>query len=465
MASLTPTEDLFHTPDSGVGEPVQTLKDYGVGIDTHSRFIQVCVLRKKGHEVLKTEKEFSTDWRDLLAAKTWAEAQIGRLKKRHEPLHYCIESTGTYHMPVLLAWKDHPSVVNPLLANPSRRKTDVLDARLLAYHSITGLWPASYIPPWEVQELRCLLRMRDSAKTERLRCSNKIGNYLLRFGHTFHVHGAMMDSRNRAITEDLLSDQMTDLPGVCPYGLPESVKPMISDLIERWDGANDEVKRYARLAAIKCGAMTFPHESGPQKGKELMKLLQTAPGIGPLTVLLWLGEVVDVRRFASAKQVAAYCGTDPSLKVSAGKVTQHTRRKGNTYLHGALLQAASGLIHRRNEKFGQWGYSVMKRHRKGGYRKACGAVARRLAMALYWIHLRLEPFSYDGYLLKPRCNIVRVPISEFPVTRFLRVFERLNITDSLQLHEKYYSGLASEEGVGEACLKQTQSWLESLKDR
>jgi hypothetical protein len=196
-----------------------------------------------------------------------------------------------------------------------------------------------------------------------------------------------------------------------------------------------------------------------------MKLLQTVPSIGPLTVLLWLGEVVDVRRFASAKQVAAFCGTDPSLKVSAGKVTQHSRRKGNTHLHGALLQAASGLIHRRNEKFGIWGYSVMKRHRKGGYRKACGAVARRLAVALYWVHLKLEPFSYEGYQMKPHCNVPRVPISEFPAARFRKVFERLNITDSLQLHEKFYSGLASEEGVGEACLKQTQKWLESLKDR
>lgn len=31
-----------------------------------------------------------------------------------------------------------PSIVNPLLANPSRRKTDVLDAKLLSYQAITN---------------------------------------------------------------------------------------------------------------------------------------------------------------------------------------------------------------------------------------------------------------------------------------------------------------------------------------
>ena len=31
-----------------------------------------------------------------------------------EPLHYCIESTATFHYPILKLWGGKPSVVNPV---------------------------------------------------------------------------------------------------------------------------------------------------------------------------------------------------------------------------------------------------------------------------------------------------------------------------------------------------------------
>lgn len=35
-----------------VGEEINRTKDYGIGIDCHSRFIQVCVLIKQGSKYL-----------------------------------------------------------------------------------------------------------------------------------------------------------------------------------------------------------------------------------------------------------------------------------------------------------------------------------------------------------------------------------------------------------------------------
>ena len=63
----------------------------------------------------RAEKEFTTAWDDLVRAKAWAMEVLGPLAKP-DVLRYCIESTGAYHMPVLLAWKAIPCVVNPLLA-------------------------------------------------------------------------------------------------------------------------------------------------------------------------------------------------------------------------------------------------------------------------------------------------------------------------------------------------------------
>ena len=79
--------------------------DYGVGIDCHSKFIQV----------RQAEKEFTTAWDDLVRATVWTMEVLGSLAQA-DVLRYCIESTGAYHMSVLRAWKAIPCVVNPLLA-------------------------------------------------------------------------------------------------------------------------------------------------------------------------------------------------------------------------------------------------------------------------------------------------------------------------------------------------------------
>lgn len=128
-------------PTSHAGDPVehQVLHPYGVGIDTHSKFIQVCILfRAAGCDtggIKRLERTFLTTFSDLQRAHGWTLRVLTGLAEP-QTLRYCIESTGTYHCPVLIAWGGIPSVVNPLLAGPTRRKTDVLDARLLAHHSI-----------------------------------------------------------------------------------------------------------------------------------------------------------------------------------------------------------------------------------------------------------------------------------------------------------------------------------------
>ena len=181
MAPRAPTEEWSH--DRPVEQ--QILREYGVGIDCHSRFIQICVLVNQAGHVTRVEREFSTDWGDLLNAKQWALRQLNTLTKPPSDLCYTLESTGTYHRPVMIAFEGRPSVVNPLLANPSRRKTDVLDARLLAQHAITGLWPESFVPPTEVDAVRVHLKYRSFLVAQVTRARNRAGGMLTRFGHTF----------------------------------------------------------------------------------------------------------------------------------------------------------------------------------------------------------------------------------------------------------------------------------------
>ena len=119
------------------------VRPYGVGIDCHSKFIACCALVLCRGEIHRYEREFATTWKGLLAARLFLVDSIREAGVHVGELHYVLESTACYHMPVIHAFGGRASVVNPLLAGPYRRKTDKLDARTLAYHGMTGLWPAS----------------------------------------------------------------------------------------------------------------------------------------------------------------------------------------------------------------------------------------------------------------------------------------------------------------------------------
>ena len=76
------------------------------------------------------------------------------------------------------------------------------------------------------------------------------------------------------------------------------------------------------------------------RGSELRKNLESIPGVGMWTAVVWLAEVGDILRFATPNRLIAYAGLDPSGEISAGKVVDTKVRKGNARLHYALRNAA-----------------------------------------------------------------------------------------------------------------------------
>ena len=53
------------------GTEIQYTKDFGCGLDVHSKFIQVSVLVKRNLSVYEYRKDFKTDWDSLAEAKQW----------------------------------------------------------------------------------------------------------------------------------------------------------------------------------------------------------------------------------------------------------------------------------------------------------------------------------------------------------------------------------------------------------
>ena len=178
--------------------------------------------------------------------------------------------------------------------------------------------------------------------------------------------------------------------------------------------------------------------------------------------MTWLPEVVDYARFATAEQVAAYCGCDPSLKVSAGKVTDFVRRKGNLRLHKALLYAASSEMRKADSKLAQWGAAIAGRHRKGGYRKATGAMARRLACSLWHVQRLGAPYDPSKYLLAKTPIVRDAPAAAIGLTPRQLSLLPPGLKTAQSLVDAFWRGeFASVRGFGDAGNKRISDWIQA----
>lgn len=434
------------------GVETHTTKSYGIGIDCHSKFIQVSVLAKRDFRIFEYRREFGTDWKSLVESKQWCIAVLANCADppitfdgdSTMPFHYCIESTSNYHQPILLALNGSPCVVNPTIAGATKRKTDVLDAKLLALQDLTGVWAESYVPTRSVQEVRLLLAESFNYKQTATRISNRINNALLRFGYTIGRNGSVTKSKIvRSIVEDQISDTPSDDFGnLCPLGIPEDIRPTLRDQYDLYDMCRNSARTYEAAAVAKIREMLWETRDTKLSGDEMIRILTTAPAIGETTAAVWLAYIVTPNRFPNAKAVAAFCGLDPSLKISAKKVTSTVKRGGNKQLHKMLCMCASILVKNHNEMFGRWGYNLYCQ--TGRWKKATNAVARKLAVALYYMQSSGQPFSYDKYRLIQDVVVVDIPLerlaelnSEFK--RYVRPLKEAGINTTNDLIHKYYS--------------------------
>lgn len=173
--------------------------------------------------------------------------------------------------------------------------------------------------------------------------------------------------------------------------------------------------------------------------------------------------IITPRRFPNSKALAAYCGLDPSLKVSAKHVTSTCKRGGNKQLHKALVSSADRLIRNHTEMFGRWGYNLYTQ--TGKWKKAANAVARKLAVAMYYMMLTGQPFSYEKYQLVKDLPVLDIPVSELPsiepdFKRYIRILQEHHIHTTSQLVAAYLScSLGSYRGLGKKFFSVLRAFL------
>jgi transposase len=457
----------------GKVQPSLTLHRYGIGVDCHSRFFQVCVLIPKGTEIVKIERNVPALWPKMRAAKAW----ILRTLREHgsdlsqSDLRYTCESTGQYHMPLCLAWRGRPAIINPSDTGHVRRKTDRLDAEKLAQHSLHGLWRESWMAPDEIQELRVLAIQRSKLVAERSRLTNRINSDMLRFGHVVGQLGQINGPLVRALIEDFCTngsvavhrDHFSDIR------IPPGVVLVFNHRWKRVDVLSQEIKIIEDLCMGKADALIWRvGEGGTATGRKLRSNLGSVPGVGPQTVITWLVEVGDITRFASVNKLLAYAGLDPSHQISAGKVTGTKSRKGNARLHRALRNAARAMLGRVPScKFSMWARAYMGRHSRGGKSKAIHALARRVGKALYYCHLNNEPFDDSRYhALLTESSYPLCPVDEMGFSAgVVRSLKASGLHTSRHVVNAFYNDLGRRPGCGKATIQAVSTWVNSHRNR
>ena len=118
-------------------------------------------------------------------------------------------------------------------------------------------------------------------------------------------------------------------------------------------------------------------------GDEVIKRLQSVPGVGPMVAFAFVSHVAP-ERFENASQVSNYLGLVPRVYIS-GETVRYGRitKRGNGYVRALLVQGAWALT--RTKKGGKLKerYEYMTVEKSKSKKKAIVAIARRMAELLY----------------------------------------------------------------------------------
>jgi len=324
-----------------------------VGVDLHKKTISLCVVAVvRGERTVVQRRGLRCE--DTAAIRDFF-AQLGAFRA-------AVEATAHYEWLLLLIedLADRVVLVHPKklrVIAESTRKSDKIDAEVLAMFLCLDMLPESYRPSPRIRQYRVLVRHRcrlqrriTSVKTL---VRHKLADYNQDIADLFTERGQ----------RHLAAVALNDADRFEVTALREQLRLFEGQLA----AAEDELARFAR--------------SAPLAEQEARALLQTIPGMGPVTIDVILSELGDWRRFRNQKAVAAFAGLAPGMRQSGDKRHDlHITKEGSRLLRWIMVQAAWRLVNRSP----RWQRLFERTKRKtGSPKKAIVAVARHALMVVY----------------------------------------------------------------------------------
>jgi transposase len=331
-----------------------------VGFDVSKEETAFCVIDKEGRVLSRRKTATDPDAlfnamkrschcpeRMVMESGTWSHWLVRELRGRGLPVD-CIDARQAHAVMKL-----------------QRNKTDANDAYLLAQIARTGFCRPVALKSQEAQELRILLKARSHLVHQRCDTERTIRGLLGALGIRFPRGSAKLPMRVQAVLE-----QRSELSSAIAPLL--SLIAMLSKQTECMD---------AEIAAMA-------------KGQSACELLKTVPGVGEITAMAFVATIDDPQRFAKSRSVGAYVGLTTRRYQSGemdytGKISKH----GDAMLRSLLYEAAHSIlcvVHKAHP-LKDWARRIKKRT---SHKKACVALARKLAVIMHKMLITGEPFRW-----------------------------------------------------------------------
>jgi len=120
------------------------------------------------------------------------------------------------------------------------------------------------------------------------------------------------------------------------------------------------------------------------------QLLETHPGVGPVTSLAFVLTLGQIERFPRSRKVVSYLGLNPSEHSSGGRRrTGAISKQGNPLVRSLLVEAGQSASRVDTEL--KRAYQRLKQKKHSAVAKVM--VARKLAVRLYWMWKTQQPYS------------------------------------------------------------------------
>lgn len=236
-----------------------------------------------------------------------------------------------------------------------KMKTDRNDARGIAQMMRCSLYSAVHIKSDESQRCKLLLNNRRFLVEQRVDIANQIRGSLKIFG--LKVGPVTERQYERRVRELIDGDG--------------ELEAAILPLLEQRASGVGHIQVLEKML------------TNAAKRDLVCRLLMTAPGIGPLTALLYKAVIDDPVRFRHSRDVAPQLGLVPR-KYASGETDYNggITKAGDVMLRHHLYRAAATLTQNsaRPCKLKEWGRNLRKR---SSYKVSTVAVARKLSIILH----------------------------------------------------------------------------------
>lgn len=285
-----------------------------VGLDVHKDTIMACTFDPVSGEIGKA--------RQFKNAPGRLTSFIRGLQSPGVDLQVCYEasSCGYVIYRLLAAMGVSCDVIAPT-SIPRRAgdriKTDRRDAEKLATMHAGGLLEAVRVPDKELEQVRALVRCRNTLTEDLIQVKHRTTRHLEARGHLFR------EGKNwsRAFWRWLKQVELE--------GADQTVLQVWVDKIQSLEGQIQAVDTQLKV------------EAKSDRFGETIKVLGAFRGVATLTALTLATELGDIRRFGSPRQLMAYLGLVPS-EYSSGNTTRRgsITKTGNAHARKALVSAA-----------------------------------------------------------------------------------------------------------------------------